>query len=139
MTNKSVFDLFGTSPKLENEGVVLDFGGPRFRVLRANPANRKYKSVFNAKTRPYAQALQRGALSEEKSDEILMDVFFETVVLGWENVTNQAGEPLDFNRANFMWLMKQLPDLWTAIRQESSNIENFQEANPEEDGETLGN
>jgi len=136
---KSLYEQFKTNPALEQDGVVLDFGGPKFRVRRTGGANRKYKAIFSAKIRPFSRAIANGSFSEEKSDEVLKDVFFEAVMVDWANVTDEANNPLEFNKANFLKVMNDLPDLWSAIRQEADNIKNFQDETAEADGENLGN
>lgn len=136
---KNLYEQFGTDTNLEQDGVVLSFGGPSFRVRRAGGANRKYKAVFNAKMRPHARALANDSLGEEKSNELLLDIFFDSIMVGWQDVTDREGNELEYNRANFSKLMKDLPDLWGTLREEAGNVKNFQAQTAEEDGNTLGN
>lgn len=136
---KSLYAQYKTNKNLETEGVVLDFGGPKFKVRRAGGSNRKYAAVFNAKMRPHAQALARGALGEEKGRDLLIDIFFDAVMLDWQNVTDENGEPMEYNRANFTKLMKDLPDFWATLREETQEIKNFQDEQDDEDAAALGN
>src|SRR5690606_18604306 len=103
-------------------GVWLDFGGPRFMVRRAGGANRKFNAVFSEVMRPHRRAMALGTMGEELSNSLLVKVYFEAVLVGWEHVKNAEGEILEFNEANFTKLMLDLPDLWDLIRSEASDL-----------------
>ena len=52
----------------------------------------------------------------------------------------REGKPLEYNRANFTKLMKDLPELFSAIRDEAADIKNFQDIDSAQaDGEAVGN
>lgn len=136
---KNLYKAYETDKKLETNGVKLDFGGPAFFVKRAGGANRKFSSVFSDKIKPYKRAMDAGTLDENISDRILLEVYFETVVMGWENVADRQGALMEFNKENFVKLMTDLPDLWNLLRVEAAEMRNFQAVSAAEDGEALGN
>lgn len=142
---KNLYQQFETNKEREQQGGFrLVFGGgedaPVFVMRRAGGSNRKFQAVFNQKMRPYSRAIAQGTLGEEKGNEVLIDVYFEAVVTGWENVTDREGKPLEYNRANFTKLMKDLPELFSAIRDEAADIKNFQDIDSAQaDGEAVGN
>jgi len=135
---KTLYEQFETNKTHEQEGVVLDFGIAKFRVRRAGGSNRKFAAVFSAKTKPYRRAIDMGTMAEEVSQRLLMEVYFEAIMLGWEGVTDKRGTPMQYNLENFVTLMTDLPDLWSTIRAECDNIHNFQDETNKADGETLG-
>lgn len=135
---KNLYEAFGTEKTYETEGVTLDFGVAKFRVRRAGGSNRKFLTTLSAKLRPHRRALSAGTMDETLAEEMQMEVYFETVVIGWENVKNRAGEPLEYNLANFKQVMKDLPDLWATLREEADNMKNFQVDAAKVDGEDLG-
>lgn len=135
---KSLYDVFSTNKDFETEGVTLDFGVAKFKVRRAGGSNRRFATVFRNKTKPHAQALAANTLSEETTKKILIDVYFEAVMIGWEDVTDRKGQSMAFNRENFTQLMMDLPDLWDTLRDEAEKMKNFQDATVIEDGEALG-
>ena len=63
-------------------------------------ADRRYGIVLTAKLRPHRRALDAGVLSEEISRDIMLGDD-ETVVIDWENVTDQDGNVPPYNLQNF--------------------------------------
>jgi hypothetical protein len=137
--SKSLYELFETDEKIEKDGVKLKFGPASFHVRRAGGANRAFNAAFEEKTRMTQSRLQMAALSEEESEKILMDVYAETVVIGWDGVTDRKGSPLEFTKENFMQVMKDLPVVWRALRTEAANHENFLKQQAKAEGDQLGN
>lgn len=137
--SKSLYSAFGTVKQYEEDGVTLDLGVSKFKIRRAGGGNRRYGIVLTAKLRPHRRALDAGVLSEEISRDIMLETYFETVVIDWENVTDQDGNVLPYNLQNFKKVMTDLPDLWSLIMRESDNIRNFQAEEAAQDGTTLGN
>ena len=135
---KNLYEAFGTVEQYEVDGVVLDFGVAKFRVRRAGGSNRKFLTTLAAKLRPHRRAIEAGTMDEEKAAELHKEVYFETVVIGWENVTDREGKELAYNIVNFKKVMSDLPDLWLALRNEADNMKNFQLAEAEADGAKLG-
>jgi hypothetical protein len=135
---KTLYEAFGTVKTYETDGVTLDFGVAKFRVRRAGGSNRRFLSTLSAKLRPHRRALSAGTLADEVAEDLQMEVYFETVVIGWEGVTDPAGNVLEYNLVNFKQVMKDLPDLWTTLREEADNLKNFQHDAAKVDGEELG-
>jgi hypothetical protein len=135
---KSIYDAFGTVKQYETEGVTLDFGVAKFRVRRSGGSNRLFMTALAAKLRPHRRAIDANTLSDELAKNLQMEVYFETVVAGWEGVTDPSGKVLEYNLENFKKVMTDLPDLWDALRNESDNMRNFQAAEALVDGEQLG-
>lgn len=125
----STYGQFRTNPKVEKEGVVLDYGeAGAFRVARAGGSNKAYLSAIEKMHRKYRKQIQLGILSEAVSQKILRDIFADTVILGWEGVTGPDGEPLEFNRANVLRVLEDLPDLFQDIREQAANVALFRES-----------
>jgi hypothetical protein len=135
---KSLYDAFGTVKKYEAEGVTLDFGVAKFRVRRAGGSNRQFMTTLAAKLRPHRRAIDAGTLPDDVAKEMQMEVYFETVVVGWEDVTDEAGNVLEYSLVNFKKVMTDLPDLWDTLRTEADNMKNFQAAEAAVDGVQLG-
>jgi hypothetical protein len=135
---KNLYEAFGTVKEYELDGVTLDFGVAKFRVRRAGGSNRKFLNVLSSKLRPHRRALNAGTLPDEVAEDLQMEVYFETVVTGWEGVTDREGNALEYNLANFKKVMRDLPDLWSTLREEADNLKNFQLEEAKADGETLG-
>jgi hypothetical protein len=124
----STYGQFRTSPKVEKDGVLLDYGEAGcFRVARAGGSNKAYLSAIEKMHRKYRKQIQLGILSEAVSQKILRDIFADTVILGWEGVTGPDGEALEFNRTNILRVLEDLPDLFADIREQAANAALFRE------------
>lgn len=125
---------FATDKALEQKGIVLDYGDVRVRIARAGGANQKFARILDAKTRPVRRAIAAGSLDEERGSLLLMEVFAETVVLGWETRDTEgvfhpgispedAGESgedlLPVTPANVVKVFQHLPDFFLELRQQA--------------------
>lgn len=135
----NLYALFETDPEQEKNGIGLRFGTAVFNCRRAGGANTAFDKFMEEKTRNMTSRLQLAAMTEEQSGQALMEAYAATVVIGWEGVTNRAGEPLEYTKENFIQLMTDLPTLWRAIRTEAANHENFLKAQAKQEGEAVGN
>lgn len=136
----TIYDLFKTEADLEQHGIDYQLTkNIKFRLARAGGANSKFTRAIDVKTRGLRKQIQ--AISDGKHDqdtldlleELTQEAFAETVILGWEGVTNEEGEHLDFTKDNAMKLFKDMPDLWSEIRDTAMKMANFQAEALEED------
>jgi len=133
-----VYKQFKTNKHLENNGVTLQIGDSEFRVRRAGGGNRAYATTFAEKTKPFQRQVQLGTLPEDKALEIMLETYWESVMLGWENVTDEDDNPLEYTKENFKKVMSDLPELWATLRDEAAEARNFQDQQVKEGGEQLG-
>jgi hypothetical protein len=138
MARNGIYKAFSTNKGLENEGVILDFGVCKFKVRRAGGSNRRFATVFSAKTKPFQRAISAGTLPDETGRRLVLETYFETVVISWHGVTDQQGTVLEYTLQNFVQVMTDLPDLWNRLREECDNMRNFQDDELEEEVEKLG-
>jgi hypothetical protein len=134
-----IFALFGTDQNLEKTGVNIDYsidanGDPiRFVIARAGGANMRFASVLEAKTKPYKRQIQNGMIDPEIAEKIMREVYAETVVLGWENVSDSDGVVIPFSKENCIKLFEMLPDLYRDIKDLSGQIATFRTEEREAD------
>lgn len=147
----SIYKLFKTSKKLEKDGVVIDYGpnedippakpgephpSMSFRLARAGGANQNFAKALEQATKPYKKMIQTGNLSNDIANKLYRDAFIAHVLLGWENVTNEAKELVAFGKDAAERLFTDLPDLFNDLKEQSQNIALYREEVLEED---LGN
>lgn len=138
----SLYKQFKTDANLERDGILIDYGPnskdlpTRFRLARAGGQNKAYAKALEKATRPHKKSIQMGSLDNNIADRIFMEVFVDTVVLGWENVEDENGNDLEFTRENVLKLFTDLPDLYQDLREQAQNASLFREELLEED---LGN
>lgn len=137
-----LYDQFKTNEKLEQEGILVDYGSFRVRIARAGGSNKKFQKIAEAKLKPYRRALQTETMDNERSMEILREVYAEAVVLAWETkvddkwksgIEGSDGEIMPFNTGNVLKTFNALPDLFTDIKDQADRAALFRENILEED------
>lgn len=128
----SLYKNFKTDTSSEVEGIEVTYPAnddgtiPTFRLARMGGANKKYQRELERRTRPYARQMQNGTMSGEKADEVFLDVFIRTVLLGWDNVQDIAGKVVPFSQAAAKTLLTDLPDLYDDLVERAKNMTLFQ-------------
>lgn len=142
-----MYDTFETDPTREQEGVFLDYGDFRIRVAHAGQGNKRYVAYAEKALRPVRQAMNAGALSNERSLSIMADVYAKTIVLDWQvaqknedgtiswktGIESRDGTVLPFNTQTVETTLKALPNLFSDIQQQASSIANFRRAELEDE------
>jgi hypothetical protein len=119
--------LFGTSSRLETEGVDLHLGGDCYiTIRRAGGSNRAFLETFRRVTAPHRRAIERGTLDPDTDDELGIKIFAEAIIVEWRGVVVN-GQAVEFSKEAFVRVMHELPDLWRLIRDEARNASNFRD------------
>lgn len=124
----NLFKQFATDPRAEKEGVRFEIGVNgkgetiAFQIARAGGANIRYAKSVEAKTKPYRMQIQAGTLDNELAAKLMREVFAESVVIGWEGVEDEAGNPLDYSPEVAATLFEQLPELYALLQEQSQNV-----------------
>lgn len=129
----SLYSQFGTNKDKEVEGIEVkifdaenaDGTIPTFIICRMGGANKRYTKALEAAVRPYRRQLELGAMSNEKSESLFMEVFVDTILKGWQNVKAEDGSILEFTKQNAIALFKDLPDLYERLAEEARAAANF--------------
>jgi len=142
---------YKTNPAAETEGVWVDmlfseaFNGPvSFKLARMSPQNKQYATALERAWRPHEAAQKAGSLSPELGNKVFREVFCNTIVKDWRNVSKadmtgddaDATEQLPFNAENALKLLTDLPDLMSALVEKAGGLAAYTEARQ---GEALGN
>ena len=128
-------------------------------VLTCKPATNINKSFLNAVMAASKQAsrvakakrkvsgkqddtITQAAIDRARMDDI--DLFVDHVVVGWEDVVNQDGEPVEFSKENCRDFLQAIPpEMFTELRLFCLDIRNFRpdavEMDPEEQETLQGN
>lgn len=119
------YSVFRTDKALEKEGIVLDYGDFKIKVARAGGSNTAFQKALTAKVRPYKRQLDAGTIPDDVAERLFLDVYAESVVLGWEGVTDENGKPLPYSKENAVKLFTDLPDLFRDVQNQAAAISNF--------------
>lgn len=130
----SFYKKFKASERHETGGVWLDYGDSgKILVARAGGGNRKYIREIEKLSRKYRRQLQLDMLPEPTARKLFIEIFARSIVLGWEGVTNEAGEPMACTPENVVKLFTDLPDLFRDVQEQAGNLALFREEIDEED------
>lgn len=135
----STYSKFENDSTLEQGGITLDLGqAGKFVIARAGGANKSFAKKFHQLTKPIRRAIQTESVDEKTSLDILIDVYVETILIGWEGVTDREGKPFPFSKVNAKKLFSDLPDLFAEIRRHSEDETLFRAIVMEEDAKNSG-
>lgn len=125
--------LFGTDKDLEKNGITIDYGSFKIKIARAGGANKRYSKALERLSKPYRHAIQTGILDDKISDKIVYEVYADTVVLGWEGVTDDEGNEIAFSKEACIQFFVDFPDFFKDIREQSDKVALFREMELESD------
>lgn len=94
-----IFAQFATDEGLEENGTWFDIGGGA-RVLVARSGNRKYGKMLTKEVERNKKLLDlNDDAADQKSEEIMIAVIAETILLGWKDLSFK-GEVMEYSTAN---------------------------------------
>jgi len=115
--NKSIFSSFKNDTTREQGGVTMDLGDlGQIQVARAGGANVSYEKALLAASKPHRRAFQAGVIDEKVAKKIMVDVYADTIILGWSGLKDENGADFPFSKDNARKLLTDLPDLFAQIR-----------------------
>lgn len=125
----SVYSAFETSSDLETKGFVADLGeAGEYTLARAGGKNENYTNTLSEKMRPLRAGIDAGVIPANVITKVFVEVFVDTVLLGWTKVTGRDKQPIEFNRANAVKLLIELPELLERLLKISMDFGNFKKA-----------
>lgn len=128
------YQLFGTDKKAETEqGISLDYGSFKIRIVRAGGANRKYVETLNRRLKPYRRQMENDTLDSDVALRTMAEVYADTVIIGWEGVTDAEGRDLDYCRNNVIKLLTDLPELFRDLQEQAGKAALFRASEREEE------
>lgn len=137
-----MYDIFETDSDLETKGVIVDYGDFRVRIAAAGPANKEHVKYIEKKLKPIRKALDAGAISAERSQAIMADVYAQTIVMSWEvlkddkwvpGIEGKDGKILPFTKENVEAALRSLPRLLNDLMEQAQSLQNFRKAELEEE------
>ena len=140
----SLYDQFQMSVDAETSGVMLDYGsGGRIRIARAGGRNVAFTKACEAFQNKYERQINLKVLEDAVAETELIKIYARTIILGWESgpedepkvgvIPGPDGEDLKFTFENVCKLLRDLPDLFRDIREQSTKLALFREATFERD------
>lgn len=122
----SLYKNFKTDKSIETTGIELQYDdGVYIKIARAGGANKRFQKTLERKARPYRRAIQTETFSPELAEEMLVEVYAESVILGWRGVKDEAGKKMEFSKENCIKLLTDLPDLFKDIQDQANKAALF--------------
>jgi len=122
----SLYKKFKADENCETEGIILDYGdGERIRIARAGGSNKRFQKKLAKVGRQYKNQIRLEMMEEELAREVFIEVYAETVVLGWEGIKDKDGKPLKFTVKNCIQLFTDLPELFRDVQDQAQNFSLF--------------
>ncbi|MDB5490361.1 MAG: hypothetical protein JWO78_210 [Micavibrio sp.] len=115
------------------KGVPFKRGEFSIFVKRAGGGNKAYTKCLAETLAPVRQQLADDTLPESEGDNLMAQVFADTIIVGWENVRDRKGKPLAYTRENVVMMLTDLPELFRELQAFASNLANFRKAAIEAD------
>lgn len=137
-----MYDVFETDEALEANGVWIDYGDFRVLLASAGQGNKNYVRYAEKKLKPVRRALESGALSNERSQALMADIYAKTIVLSWETqqdgkmkagIEDSEGKIIPFNEANVEATLKALPRLFMDLQEQAASLANFRKGELEDE------
>lgn len=126
---------FKTDPVKESEGVEIEFEDaqnedesiPTFTLSRMGKSNKAYSKALDAATRPYRRQIELNTMKNDVAEELFLTVFINTVLKGWKNVQDEAGNAIAYSKDAAKTLLTDLPDLYEFLQAEAKLAANFRD------------
>ena len=133
----SIYDYFDTDTSKETKGVEVDYGESGvFTLARAGGSNKAFTKKVELLMRPYRRFMRGGDISkvpEGVLEEVMQKAFIENILIGWEGVTDKAGDPLEYSTTAAEKLFKDLPELLADLQTVASDHTAYLQAELEDD------
>lgn len=129
----NLYTQFEVSTEKESGGVWKSFGksktAPGFLLGRMGGTNKQFGTVHASREEDREAAKN----DEKKLQRIAIEVFVDSCLFGWRNVTNRGGTELPFTRENAIAVFEDLPELFIELSMFSAGRESFLAAATEAD------
>lgn len=135
----SLYSDFETNKDLETNGVKVEYGPnkdktiPTFFIRRMSRSNKKYTKGLEKATRPHRRAIELETMQTSQAEKISMEVFVETILVGWENVQNRKNEVVPYTKEAATKLFNELPDFYDDLQGKASKASLFRDESVEEE------
>lgn len=134
----SLYGVFETDQDMEASGVWLDYGDFRIKIASTGQGNKNYVRYAEKKLKPVRRAIEAGAMSNDRSQAIMADIYAKTVVLDWETggkagIEDRKGKILPFTIENVTKTLVALPRLFMDLQEQAGSLATFRKEEQEEE------
>jgi len=131
MTIASAYALFESSAEAEANGVWIPIGPFKFKIARAGGGNQAFSKEAMKRFKPFQAAISNETMPKEIADQMVIDIFVDTIVLDWKDVGDREGKPIEFSKEAAKTLLTELPNLFQELQAQAQKTGNFRKENLE--------
>lgn len=121
----NAYSLFESDADAETSGVWVPIADMKFKLARAGGLNDNFAKAVTKTFKPYQAAVASDTMPKELALELVINVFVDTVLLGWENVKGRDGAAIEYSKASAKKLLTELPNLFLKLQEEATKLSNF--------------
>jgi len=126
MTNFSNIDDFVTDPKIEKQGVDLDFGNGRFiTIRRAGGANVEFKNRLANLIEDRTNTVTGLKTDSDDDKDILYQLFAKYIVIDWKGWKDSNGNEIPFSVQSCIELFECSEEIYSHVNVQSMKLDNF--------------
>lgn len=133
MSAIDLFAAFATDLQYEEQGIYTQIpgaGDTEFLVARAG--NKTYTRLIQKLVKQNKAVLDsRGDAADAKSEEILVNVMAESILLGWKGTILFGGKPAEYSKEVAKKLLG-MKDFRAAVTKVSEDMETFKQVRDED-------
>ena len=107
----------------ETEGSNHIYRGNTLIVARSG--NENFKKLFRELLKPYQEEFNSGRMSEEQSNEIMIECVSQTILVGWEKIKDASGKEYEYSVENAKSLLTDDKDAYDSVLAFADNIDNY--------------
>jgi hypothetical protein len=119
------YEQFQTNPKLEKDGIILDYSGYQITIARAGGNNKDFQRCAEMKARAHKTQIRNETISADIMHKLLIETYAQTVVKSWKGVKDESGKIMEFTYDNCVKLFTDLPELFADVRDSALNAKLF--------------
>lgn len=130
---------YATDPDKERNGIRVPIEDSVFFIRRMGGNNHAWRYALATSMDKHRHEAVNGNRADvlavfDATERSLQDAFVATCLIGWENVPDTNGTPLEFSQEAAAALLLECPDVWVQLRNAAQSIESFRK----EDVQALG-
>jgi hypothetical protein len=144
------YETFKTDAEVEAKtGVLLDYGDFRITIVRAGGANKRFSKLYTERTKPFKRQMDTDTLDPEVSKDLMIKLYVDAIIIGMDvkdqeksteenpvyiqGILTPESEILPYDRTNAIKFFKDLPELFTDVVGQASQISLFRAVEQEEE------
>lgn len=109
----------------ENDAPEIASNGKQVLIELHNEHSKSFKSAKFKVNQSYRLIIQKGKQDTQVAEEAREVNMLSAAFVGWENVEDEEGQPLEFTPENVQMLLREYPHIRQQVNQFVANLNEF--------------